>query len=561
MIQRTLLTLSTVALAFAFSAGTAQDEGEQIYQQCAACHGAEGEGAGAGPALAGNQNLQEAGYHISRILNGGAGMPAFRDQLSDEQIAAVATYERTSWGNDFGEITAEQVAQERGGQATEGDEDTAGQSEAGAEAVSEERTNVEETAGASSAAQTQTNISTEIVAEGLVSPVQLTAPEGDDRRFVVDRVGMIYILNAEDEMVEAPFLDISDRVVELQEDFDERGLLGLAFHPNYAENGHFYVYYSAPLRESAPDNWDHTARVSEFTVSEDGPNRADLNSERVLLEIDQPQFNHNGGALAFSPEDGYLYIALGDGGAADDVALGHPPIGHGQDITSMLGNILRIDVDRGWPGYAVPQDNPLVGREGHDEIYAWGWRNPWRMSFDRGGDHSLFVATNGQNLWEAVYRVDQPGNYGWNLLEGTHCFDPQLPNESPEECTRVGANGEPLHLPVIEYPHLANQGDNAVAGASVIGGYVYRGEGMPGLEGRYIFGDWSSDFAEPRGQILMATLTNTPGALWSLEQIAQLDAYVLGFGEDSSGELYALTTESTGPTGTTGKVHRLVAGQ
>ncbi len=410
-------------------------------------------------------------------------------------------------------------------------------------------------------AQSQANISTEVIAEGLVSPVQLTAPEGDERRFVVDRVGMIYILNANDEQLEEPFLDISDRIVELQENFDERGLLGLAFHPNYADNGQFYVYYSAPLRESAPDNWNHTAHVSEFTVSEEAPNRANPDSERVLLEIDQPQFNHNGGAVAFSPTDGYLYIALGDGGAADDVALGHPPSGHGQDITSMLGNILRIDVDRGWPGYAVPQDNPLVGREGHDEIYAWGWRNPWRMSFDRGGNHSLFVATNGQNLWEAIYQVDQPGNYGWNLLEGTHCFDTQLPNESPEDCERVAANGEPLQLPVIEYPHLDNQGDSSVAGSSVIGGYVYRGEALPELQGRYIFGDWSTDFSAPQGQIMIASLTDTPGALWSLEQVAQLDAYVLGFGEDSSGELYALTTESTGPTGTTGKVHRIIAGQ
>jgi len=514
--------------------------------------------------LANNQNLREASYHISRILYGGAGMPAFADQLSDEQIAAVATHERTSWGNDFGEITAEQVAQERQGGATGSDQGTAPQSEAGEEAVSTERTNVEE-AGADRSADQQAqggpSVRLETLAEGLNSPVQLTAPTGDDRRFVVDRAGAIYILNANDELLQTPFLDLRDKMVALEEDFDERGVLGLAFHPNYAENGRFYVYYSAPLRASAPDNWDHTSRVSEFTVLGDDPNRADPNSERVLLEVDQPQFNHNGGALAFGPDDGLLYIALGDGGEADDVGLGHPPMGHGQDITSVLGNILRVDVDRGWPGYAVPQDNPFVGQEGVDEIYAWGWRNPWRMSFDRGGDHGLYVATNGQNLWEAVYLVDGPGNYGWNLLEGTHCFDPQLPNESPESCPRVGLNGEPLRLPVIEYPHPANKGDRAVAGASVIGGYVYRGAAMPELEGRYIFGDWSSTFDQPEGQVLMATRTSTPGELWSLAQIAQLEAYVLGFGEDAEGELYVLTTENTGPTGTTGKVHKIVPGQ
>ncbi len=549
-----------VAAALVLSVGAAQD-GAQVYTEagCAGCHGAEGEG-GAGPALAGNSNLEAAEYHISRILNGGAGMPAFRDQLSDAEIAAVANHERMSWGNSFSEVSAQEVAQERSGQSG-GDGESGGTQSGGSEsggAADAASTQAGETTGTQAG---QVNLSTEVVAEGLVSPVQLTAPDGDERRFVVDRVGKIYILDAENKRLETPFLDLSEKIVALQDDFDERGLLGLAFHPNYADNGHFYVYYSAPLRASAPQNWNHTSHVSEFTVLTDQPNQADPASERVLLEVDQPQFNHNGGALAFSPGDGYLYIALGDGGAADDVALGHPPIGHGQDVTSLLGNVLRIDVDRGWPGYAVPQDNPLVGKEGHDEIYSWGWRNPWRMSFDRGGDHGLYVATNGQNLWEAVYEASVPGNYGWNTLEGTHCFDTQLPNESPEECAQVGANGEPLLLPVIEYPHLANQGDSPVAGTSVIGGYVYRGAALPELQGRYVFGDWSNDFAEPKGQLLMGSVPNTPGALWSLEQVAQLDAYVLGFGEDSSGELYALTTDTTGPTGTTGKVHKIVAGE
>ena len=553
-------SVTVVVAAFTVLSLAAAQDGAQIYTQagCVGCHGAEGEG-GTGPALAGNANLESAEYHISRILNGGAGMPAFRDQLSDAEIAAVTNHERMSWGNSFSEVSAQEVAQVRAGQGSSG---ASGEAQSGGSESGGAQAGGAQSGGDQATSQSgQVSISTEVVAEGLVSPVQLTAPDGDKRRFVVDRVGKIYILNANNERLETPFLDLGDKIVELQEDFDERGLLGLAFHPNYADNGHFYVYYSAPLRESAPQNWDHTSHVSEFTVLTDKPDQADPASERVLLEVDQPQFNHNGGALAFGPDDGYLYIALGDGGAADDVALGHPPMGHGQDVTSLLGNVLRIDVDRGWPGYAVPQDNPLVGKEGHDEIYSWGWRNPWRMSFDRGGDHGLYVATNGQNLWEAVYQASGPGNYGWNMLEGTHCFDPQRPNEAPESCPRVGANGEPLHQPVIEYPHLANQGDSPVAGASVIGGYVYRGAALPGLQGRYVFGDWSSDFAEPKGQLLMASVPNAPGALWSLEQVAQLDAYVLGFGEDSSGELYALTTDATGPTGTTGKVHKIVAGE
>ena len=408
----------------------------------------------------------------------------------------------------------------------------------------------------------------ELTADGLNSPVRLTSPPNDPRRFIVDRAGTISILGEDGQMLTEPFLDLSDRLVELQPEFDERGLLGLAFHPNFAENGRFYVYYSAPLREAAPDDWNHTAHISEFKVNlpagaAEGTelssvNQADPGTERILLEVDQPQFNHNAGDLAFGT-DGLLFIALGDGGAADDVALGHPPMGHGQDITSMLGNILRIDVDRGWPGYAVPQDNPFVGTQGVAEAYAWGWRNPWRMSFDREGNGDLFIATNGQNLWEAVYLVDEPGNYGWNILEGTHCFDPQNPNETPsrDSCAETGAQGEALKLPIIEYPHPANAAEGDISGTSNIGGYLYRGSSVPALAGKYVFGDWSKSFTTQAGQVLMATPTGE--GLWDLAQLAQLELYVLGFGEDSEGELYVMTTESAGPTGNTGKVYKLVA--
>lgn len=405
------------------------------------------------------------------------------------------------------------------------------------------------------------------VMEGLTSPVVLTSPPGDERRFVVDRTGYVYILDAEGNQLEEPFLDISDQLVELQDAFDERGLLGLAFHPNYEQNGRYYVYYSEPLHESAPNDWNHTSVISEFkaTQPDEGmrseSNTTDMSSERVLLNVDQPQFNHNAGSIDFGP-DGYLYIALGDGGAADDVALGHPPMGHGQDTRSMLGNILRLDVDRGWPGYAIPHDNPFVGDpRGLDEIHSWGWRNPYRISFDHAtGD--LMVATNGQNLWEAVYEASEPGNYGWNTLEGTHCFDKNNPNTTPpaSACDTVGPLGHEMKLPVIEYPHLRNQGDRAVAGISVIGGYVYRGSAISGLQGRYVFGDWSRSFAQPEGQLLVATPASSKmgSSLWSLSLIDTLDTYVLGFGQDRDGELYVLTTSNTGPTGETGAVHKLV---
>lgn len=413
-------------------------------------------------------------------------------------------------------------------------------------------------------------VALETVADGFNSPVRLASPPDDPRRFVVDRVGAIYLLHEDGSVADTPFLDLRDHLVELQDGFDERGLLGLAFHPDFRENGRFFVYYSAPLRDAAPRDWDHTAYVSEFKTTapeEDGAPRgstdtADPGSERVLMAIDQPNFNHDGGALDIGP-DGYLYIALGDGGNADDQGLGHPPMGHGQDTTSLLGNILRIDVDRGWPGYAVPADNPFVGDPTRpNEIYSWGWRNPWRMSFDAAGNGDLYVGTNGQNLWEAVYRIREPGNAGWNILEGTHCFDPDAPNTTPAStaCDTVGAQGEPLKLPVIEYPHPRNQGQAEHAGISVVGGYVYRGDDIPALQGRYVFGDWSLGFGEPQGQLFVSTphASQTASGTWALERLDVLDRYILGFGQDSENELYVLTTQNTGPTGSTGAVHKLV---
>ena len=567
--------------------GALMEMGAEVYQNhCLTCHGAEGQG-GLGPAHVDNATLGDVQHTLEYILYGEGEMPAFADELSSEQIAAVTTYIRNAWGNDFGvvEVAAVAQAQEGGEDAQEEDAQEEGEDEAqdAAQEGAEATGNIENTGGAEASEESEgasqlgetaatqgEGVALELVAEGLTSPVRLVSPPDDPRRFVVDRTGYVYIMAEDGAMLPEPFLDVSDRIVELRAEFDERGLLGLAFHPRFADNGRFYVYYSAPLREEAPDDWDHTSRVSEFKVNlpenaDEGAelssvNVADTGTERVLLQVDQPQFNHNAGDIAFDP-DGLLFIALGDGGAADDVALGHPPMGHGQDITSMLGNILRIDVDRGWPGYAVPQDNPLVNRQGVDEAYAWGWRNPWRMSFDRSGNGDLLVATNGQNLWEAVYLVDEPGNYGWNILEGTHCFDPQNPNETAplSACTNTGPQGEPLKLPVIEYPHLANAEEGDIAGTSVIGGYMYRGEAVPALQGRYVFGDWSKSFTAPQGQVLVATPSFE--GLWPLARLAELEEFVLGFGEDAAGELYVLTTETTGPTGDTGKIWKLVAGQ
>jgi glucose/arabinose dehydrogenase len=416
-----------------------------------------------------------------------------------------------------------------------------------------------------------------LVAEGFTSPVALVSTgDGSGRLFVVDQVGLIRVLGPDGTLEPEPFLDLRSRMVPLMPEFDERGLLGLAFHPRYASNGRFFVYYSAPLRAGAPAGFDHTARISEFRVSAADADRADPGSERVVLEVDEPQFNHNGGTLLFGPRDGYLYISLGDGGGADDVGLGHVEDwyaanagGNGQDIQqNLLGEILRIDVDSGVT-YGIPADNPFAATpgcaDGCDETWAYGFRNPYRMSFDLGGDRDLFVGDAGQELWEEVSIAVKGGNFGWNVNEGTHCFSTENPDESPAECPdAVGAGhpraGEPLIDPVIEY---ANHHQPGGLGAAVVGGHVYRGRALPQFVGRYVFGDWSLEFEEPDGSLFVAM--HRKSGLWKMQQLriatsptGRLDHYLLGFGQDPAGEIYVLTTDQTGPTGTTGQVFKLV---
>jgi glucose/arabinose dehydrogenase/cytochrome c5 len=422
--------------------------------------------------------------------------------------------------------------------------------------------------------ENQQPIGLEMVAEGLTSPVFLTAPDdGSGRVFIVDQVGQIRILDENGDLLDDPFLDVSDRMVELREEFDERGLLGLAFHPDYANNGLFYVYYSAPLREDAPADWNHTATISEFAVSADDPNMADADSERVMLQVDEPQFNHDGGTVAFGP-DGFLYISFGDGGGANDSDVGHVEDwyeenagGNGQDITdNLLGSILRIDVDNLGAAdqpYGIPVDNPFAEMSGEDtplpEIYAYGFRNPYRFSFDRGGENQLFAADVGQNAYEEVNIVEAGGNYGWNVKEGTHCFSTETPNEPLETCPDTDPEGNPLIDPVIEY--VNNNQENGI-GISVTGGYVYRGSQMPELEGNYVFGDWSMSFQEPSGRLFVSEPQDS--GLWPITELVpqgmDFNYFVLGFGEDADGELYVTTTQNTGPSGNTGAVFRLVPG-
>ncbi|WP_049899208.1 PQQ-dependent sugar dehydrogenase [Halococcus agarilyticus] len=400
------------------------------------------------------------------------------------------------------------------------------------------------------------------VADGFQVPTDFASAPGDGRRFVVDLPGQVYTVASGGGRGE-PFLDIADRLAERT---GERGLLGIAFHPAFDENRRFFLRYSAPLAEDAPDGFSHTELLSEFRATEDASGVVD-GSERPLLAVDEPTKYHNGGALAFGPE-GYLYASYGDGGGSRDTGLGHAADwyeentgGNGQDVgENLLGSILRIDVDREGEEkpYGIPEDNPLVGEAGLDEQFAWGFRNPWRMGFSDG---ELYVADVGQSRFEEVDRVVKGGNYGWNVKEGTHCYSTANPSEIPAECPdstpQAVRDGEPLRDPVIEYPHSR---DGEPIGLSVIGGYVHEGS-VDALDGTYVFGDYSQD-GSPQGSLFAATPAEE--GLWQFEKLTiagaedgELGGYLIDIGRDDAGELYALT--SAGDLG--GAVHRLVSGE
>jgi glucose/arabinose dehydrogenase len=402
-------------------------------------------------------------------------------------------------------------------------------------------------------------VSVELVAEGLGAPVAMaTSNDGTGRIFVVDQAGTIRIIGSDGTLMPDPFLDLSGIIVPLNADYDERGVLGLAFHPDYANNGRFFVYYTTPLSADGPAGWDHTNVVGEFSVSADNPDMGDLASNKTILQIDQPQGNHNAGHIVFGP-DGYLYVPIGDGGGANDTDEGHTPdLGNGQDLSNLHGSILRIDVN-GEPGsYTIPADNPFATTEGvAPEIYAYGLRNPFDISFDTGGDGALFAADAGQDLYEEVSIVTAGGNYGWNIKEGTHCFDPDNPEQAPAECATTGAMGDALIDPIIEYGHDV--------GKVVVGGHVYHGSAMPDLEGYYIFGDFTaSDEFAPDGTLFWAEASEE-GPMWEWGELSiagmeneRLGLYVLALGQDEAGEIYVMTNTTSGPLGDGGQVWKLV---
>ncbi|MEX2565076.1 MAG: PQQ-dependent sugar dehydrogenase [Cyclobacteriaceae bacterium] len=338
------------------------------------------------------------------------------------------------------------------------------------------------------------------------------AREDSDRIFVVEQSGLISVFQNESETDDKGiFLDIRSQV---EDSGNEEGLLGLAFHPDYENNGYFYVNYTA----LSPDR----TVISRFQVSASDPGKANQGSELVLLEFNQPYSNHNGGQLSFGP-DGFLYIAVGDGGSGGD------PQENGQDPRTLLGTILRIDVDNASDGrvYGIPPDNPFAdNEEGYrEEIYAYGLRNPWRFSFDSESG-ILWAADVGQNRYEEIDIIENGGNYGWNIMEGFHCFEPE------SDCEMDG-----LEMPIWEY-------DRSEGDISVTGGFVYRGAAISQLEGLYVYGDyasgriWTLDFSDLDHPV-NEELIRAPFSISSFGVDQDNELYVCGF----DGKIYRFTLE------------------
>ncbi len=372
------------------------------------------------------------------------------------------------------------------------------------------------------------------------------APDGSGRMFVVYQPGRIEIVKkGSDGSNPKEFMNIEDR----QPNFDnEDGLLSIAFHPGFTTNGLFYIYYNQKnskadidrLRNGRPINYPFRSVISEFKVSATDPDKADMSSERVVLEVLQPYSNHKGGELCFGP-DGYLYLGLGDGGSGDD------PFGSGQSTATLLAKMLRIDVNNRTTEregrrevnlqYGIPSDNPFANepnymgdRGARKEIYAWGLRNPWRYSFDRANG-TLWCGDVGQDLWEAVYIIDKGGDYGWSVLEAGHHFKP-------------GPVGAEYIKPIIDYPHRDDLRPQSIypdhtIGLCVIGGYVYRGKQFPALDGIYVYGDYNAGTIWGVRYDYDARKVTAEGTL--LKQPKNIDS----FAEDANGEIYALMQDGT----------------
>ena len=359
-----------------------------------------------------------------------------------------------------------------------------------------------------------------LIASGFEQPLYVKSyPQNNNMLLIVEQDGVIKIVKNK-QTQEVPFLDISDRVHQTWYPADERGLLGLAFDPNFEYNNNFYLNYV---------NQDGYTTISRFNSKN---NLGDSNSEQILLQFKQPYMNHNGGFLEFGP-DGYLYISIGDGGSAGD------PEERAQDLSNLFGTIIRIDVSAE-SGYAIPKDNPFYNKENiKNEIWHYGLRNVWRFSFDKkNGD--LYMGDVGQNEWEEIdyQSFESSGglNFGWNIMEGNHCY-----GEDNEDCNSNGTVS-----PIFEYPNDANYAKTIIGwdqpdmhGCSVTGGYVYRGKNKPSLYGRYFFGDYCTgkvwSLENNNGKVSLINHTDE-----LLQAMNKTEFYLSSFGEDAEGELYLI---------------------
>lgn len=408
-------------------------------------------------------------------------------------------------------------------------------------------------------------ISLETVATELTAPTWGThvpgCPSLESRLVVTDQNGILWAVDTStgEKIV---LLDVSARLVSLgvggEGTFDERGLLGVALHPEFADNGLLYTYTSEPVAGEADfstmpegEEANHQSVVNEWQVPApcEAESVVDPAIVRELLRVDEPQFNHNAGALNFGP-DGILYISLGDGGAADDQGPGHVEGGNGQDPSNVLGTILRIDpqgTDSDNGQYGIPADNPFVGLEDAlPEVYAFGFRNPYRFSFD-SEEGDMYIADVGQHDLEEVNLGEAGGNFGWNIKEGTLCFDPN--GEEPGFAYQCGPDDDTTGLidPIAEYDHSE--------GIAIVGGFVYRGEAIPQLRGRYIFGDFF--LPEILSGRLFYLEKSKKMAEFDLGNRETLGMSVLGFGQDAAGELYVMANLTGTPFGETGAVMRI----
>jgi glucose/arabinose dehydrogenase len=389
------------------------------------------------------------------------------------------------------------------------------------------------------------------IADGMASPLGMAVPDdGSGRMFVHDQNGRVWIVTESGRRA-TPLIDVHDRLVTLGA-YDERGLLGFAVHPNFTANPLVYTYTSEPFSGTADfQNGEGSANnhhgvIAEWQIDSSNPDVVDVSTRREILRIDQPQSNHNGGAMHFGP-DGNLYLVLGDGGQAHDAGLGHVPGGNGQEPNNIWGSMIRIDVDGRSSAngqYSVPVGNPFVGVAGVDEIFAYGFRNPFSFSFD-SQTGSIYLGDVGQGKVEEVDIVSSGGNYGWNIREGSFWFDGA--GNIVEAPVRPVPPG--LIDPIAMYDH-----DDGLA---IIGGYVYRGSAISTLAGRYVFGDWGS-FSAPSGRLYYLDGPNVVKEFHLGLEDRPLGLWIKGWGQDATGELYVFCSKALGPSGATGRMLKLV---